>query len=96
MDGMRILAGEAIIALGVVAWRNIKGGYAPLPHQLILSGLSFGIISLIGYVSDDLAAILGAGFLLAILIKEFQHPSKPNEYQGPKGYSTDNLIMLKG
>ncbi len=50
MNGTQVLAGEAVVAMAFVAWRNIKGGYAP--------------------------------------------PTDPHAYQGPKGYSHDNLIML--
>lgn len=94
MDGTQVLAGEAIVAMGVIAWRNIKGGYAPLPNQLIMSGISFGVIGVVAYASPELAAMVGGGFLLALLIKEFQHPTDVNKYQGPPGYSHDNLIML--
>lgn len=94
MDGTQALAAEAIVAIGVVSWRNVKGGYAPLPNQIIMSGISFGVIGIMAYISPELAATLGAGFLIAVLIKEFQHPRDPNAYQGPAGYSHDNLIML--
>lgn len=93
-DGAQILAGEAVVAMAIVAWRNIKGGYAPLPNQIILSGISFAVIGVVSYVSSELAALLGGGFLLALLIKQLQNPTDPNAYQGPPGYSHDNLIML--
>lgn len=93
MTGSTVLAAEALIAAAVVSWRNIKGGYAPLPNQIIMSGISFGLIGVVTYVSPNLAALLGGGFLIAILIKELQKPID-NKYQGPAGYSTDNLIML--
>lgn len=95
MNATQALAGEAIIAIGVVSWRNIKGGYAPLPNQVIMSGISFGLIGVVSYASAELAALLGAGFLLAIIIKELQKPTDANAYQGPAGYSHDNLIMLR-
>jgi hypothetical protein len=94
MDGTQALAGEALVAMGVIAWRNIKGSYAPLPNELVMSGISFGVIGVISYASPELAAIIGAGFLVALLIKEFKNPANVDAYQGPKGYSHDNLIML--
>lgn len=97
MNSVQALAGEAIIAIGVVSWRNLKGGYAPLPNEIVLSGLSFCIIGVVSYASPDLAALLGAGFLLAILIKELQKPANADPYynQAPAGYSPDNLIMVR-
>lgn len=94
MNGTQVLAGEAVVAMAFVAWRNIKGGYAPLPNQIIMSGISFAVIGVVSYASPELAALLGGGFLLALLIKDLQNPTDPHAYQGPKGYSHDNLIML--
>lgn len=94
MDGSQILAGEAVVAMAFVCWRNIKGGYAPLPNQIVLSGISFAVIGVVAYAAPELAALLGGGLLLALLIKDLQKPPDPNAYQGPQGYSHDNLIML--
>jgi hypothetical protein len=92
MNGNGILAGEAVISLGIVSWRAMKEGYAPLPNEVVRSAVAWGIIGVVAYASPDLAAILGGGFLLALLVKEFQSPTKPTL---PQGYTDDNLILFK-
>jgi hypothetical protein len=87
-----ILAGETVIALGIVSWRTLKEGYAPLPNEITRAAAAWAIIGVMAYASPDLAAILGGGFLLALLIKELQTPTQPTL---PDGYSDDNLILFR-
>lgn len=43
--------------------------YLPWPPTVVMTSVSFGILGLLGTVQPDLAGILGAGFLLAQLIR---------------------------
>lgn len=68
-DVHSILVGEYIVALGVSSWAAIKGGQAPWPPTVIKTSIAFGILGIASFGSPELAAMLGAGFLLAQLIK---------------------------
>lgn len=64
-----ILIGEYIIALGVSSWSAIKAHQAPWPPTVIKTSIAFGILGIAALGSPELATTLGAGFLLAQLIK---------------------------
>lgn len=68
-DVHAILVGEYIVALGVSSWAAIKSGQAPWPPTVIKTGIAFGILGIASFGSPELAAMLGAGFLLAQIIK---------------------------
>lgn len=67
--GTKMLAGEYIIAIGVVSWAAIKKNLAPWPPAIIYTSAAFAILGILSNVSPELAGVLGAGFLLAALIR---------------------------
>lgn len=69
MDVNKVLAGEFVVAVGFVSWAAIKAGWAPWPPSVIYTGVAFGILGGVSVISPELAATLGAGFLLAALIR---------------------------
>jgi hypothetical protein len=64
-----VLIGEYVIALGVASWGAIKAQQAPWPPTVVKSSLAFGILGIAALGSPELAATLGAGFLLAQLLR---------------------------
>jgi hypothetical protein len=93
MNANAVLGGEAIVALSVVAWRDVKQGYAPLPGSMLKTGISFGLISVLAYASPELACLIGGGFLLAQIIKYLQNPG---DYKTvlPDGYQSQNVLLI--
>lgn len=73
----RLLAYEYILAVGITSWAAIRGTgkgskrerYAPWPPTIVFTSISFGILSLLAGISAPLAGSLGAGFMLATLVK---------------------------
>lgn len=90
MNTSKLLAGEFVIAIGIVSWSAIRGTdqdvivdrdpprkearrvhYFPWPPTIVMTSVSFGILGLFATVQPELAGILGAGFLLAQLVRAF-------------------------
>lgn len=76
MNTSKLLAAEYAVAVSVVSWSAIKGDkqgmhYWPWPPTIIMTTAAFGILGLVSSVQPELAGILGAGFLLAQLIRAF-------------------------
>lgn len=69
MNTNRVLAGELLVSLGFSSWAAIKSRQAPWPPNIVYTCVAFGILGAFSFVSQELAATLGAGFLLAQLIK---------------------------
>lgn len=69
MNSTRVLAGEYTIAIAFVCWGAIKNKMAPWPPAIIYTSAAFGILGIFAYASPELAATLGAGFLLAALVR---------------------------
>lgn len=70
MNTAKLLGAECLVAFGINSFQAVKQGYVPFPGTLCMTAASYGIISLIGYIDEDLAGLLGAGFLLAILVMQ--------------------------
>jgi len=80
MNGLKVLAGEYALAVGMESWRAIRDQYVPFPALLIRSSFGFGVLALLSFASEELAAVLGAGFLIVLFIKH------PEDYTGkPQG-----------
>lgn len=70
MNTAKLLGAECLIAFGINSFQAVKAGYVPFPGTLCMTAASYGIISLVGYIDEDLAGLLGAGFLLAIIVMQ--------------------------
>lgn len=66
----KMFGAEFCIAVGINAWQALKVGQVPFPGMITRTAVAFGILSLVYYVDDDLAGILGAGFLIALIVKQ--------------------------
>lgn len=68
MQTSRLLAAECFVAMGINSFQAVKAGAIPYPGTLARTAAAYCIISLVSYVDEDWAGLLGAGFLLALLI----------------------------
>lgn len=72
MKTTRILAAEFVIALAFASWSAIKDKQLPWPPTVVKSAVAFGILGVTSTVSPELATVLGAGFLLAQLMRALE------------------------
>ena len=70
MNTAKLLGAECLIAFGINSFQALKQGYVPFPGTLCMTAASYGIIALVGFVDEDFAGMLGAGFLLAIIVTQ--------------------------
>lgn len=68
----RTLAIEAVVALGVSSWAALKDGQLPWPPTIVMTCLAFGILNTFTFFDERIAMVLGAGFLLAQLLKLYE------------------------
>lgn len=66
----KMFGAEFCIAVGINSWQAMKVGQVPFPGMITRTAVAFGILSLVYYIDDDLAGILGAGFLIALIVKQ--------------------------
>jgi hypothetical protein len=75
----KTLAVEYLVSLSLVSWAAIKKQYVPWPPSIVYASIAFGILSFVSIADERIAELLGAGFLLAQLIKLLSgNPSIPN------------------
>lgn len=72
MDTAKLLVGECLIAFSINSFQAIKQGVVPFPGVLARTCIAYGILGCVAYVDADLAGLLGAGFLLALIIMQAQ------------------------
>lgn len=65
MNGTKILAGEYLIALAFLSWAAIKHKYWPWPGAIFKMSVGFAVLGIVGMAAPEVAASLGAGYLLA-------------------------------
>lgn len=68
MDARKALAYEFMLATAINSWGAIKQGYAPWPPVIVASAIAMAVLSLVSAIDDRLAALLGAGFIMASLM----------------------------
>lgn len=69
MNGQRIIAAEFAASVSIITYGSTKEGFWPWPANIARSAFAFAILSLLGLVNENLAALLGMGFLLAQILK---------------------------
>lgn len=72
MNAQKLFTLEFFIAIGISSWGAIKQGYMPWPPTIVGSALAMAILSMLEAVSPELSVLLGAGFLLALLVGQMQ------------------------
>ena len=82
MNAIKVLAGEFVIVIALDSWNAIhNGGYLPLPSIIARSCLGFAVLGIISLVSPELAAALGAGYVVANYMKTYKFfTGKPSDY----------------
>lgn len=75
MNGNRILASEFAIAIAFITWQDLKAKYLPWPGTVVRVCSAFAILGIIGAASEEFAAALGGGFLLAGFLRFYQSKS---------------------
>lgn len=91
MKGDRILAIEFLILIGIASWGALKKSYYPWPPTLVKTALFVSLLGVLSAASSDLAATLGAGFIVANLVRMY---GKGTTYMG--GLPTDNAGGVVG
>lgn len=69
MRSSRVLVAEFGISAALMSWGAIKEGYWPWPPALARIAFAFALLSIVALVEERLAALLGAGFLIAQIVK---------------------------
>lgn len=92
MSANRVLAAEYVVAVGFSSWAALKSKQLPWPPTVIRTSVAFGILFMVAQVSPELASALGAGFLLAQLIKVMENKAPytggtPERHDGGTGPS---------
>lgn len=91
MKGDKILAIEFLVLLGVASWGALRKGYWPWPPTIIKTALFVSLLGILSAGSPELAAALGAGFIVANLVKMY---GSGTTYMG--GIPTDNTGAVAG
>jgi hypothetical protein len=91
MKGDRILAIEFLILIGVASWGALKRGYYPWPPTIVRTALFVSLLGILSAASSELAATLGAGFIVANLVRMY---GGKTSYMG--GLPTDNTGAVVG
>lgn len=94
MNTNSVLAAECGIALAFASWYSLKDKQLPWPPTIVRSCLAFGILGVTASVSPELAATLGAGFLLAQVMRALEQ--KPPYTGGAPTSVGDGIGELTG
>lgn len=77
MSSSRALAVLMLIALAMVAWREIHyKKRVPVPFRFVGVGVSYGLLSLLELVMPQLALVIGTGLLIPLAIRK-EDETKP-------------------
>lgn len=110
MNSTRIIVAEYGIAVGFASYEAVRasqnGGstehYMPFPAPYMRSALAFSVLAILDVVVPGIGALLGAGFLLALFVKNYKQyfPSNPYLYTDDflgkyaAGLSANSFIIL--
>lgn len=73
---MKWLAGEYAICIALASWGDLSGKgnpdgirYWPWPASIVKVSVAFALLAVLGLVSEPLAGTMGAGLILAQILK---------------------------
>src|SRR5215210_4190593 len=95
--GSKLLTAEFGVSVAIMTYGAAKEGYWPWPASLARVAIGFAVLSLVAIWNERFAALLGAGFLLAQIMKTPVDANGNFKFTGgiPKGIKY-GLIPLKG
>jgi len=93
MNGQRVLAVEFAVLIGVASWAAIKKKYFPWPPTVVKTAVFVSLLGVVSVASDELAAWLGAGFIVANLVRTYQGN---NPYMGGLPVNADGTSTGHG
>lgn len=96
MNTAKVFTIEFFICVGIISWSNIKKGNVPWPGGIIASGIGIVIISMSAIIDEKLAALLGAGFLLAALMNVLSDNGKLTAVLDPPPTGTYDILTFGG
>jgi hypothetical protein len=67
--GGRLLAVELGVSMAIVIWGAARRNFWPWPPSINRTLFAYGILGVLAVGSEELAALFGAGFLLAQIVK---------------------------
>lgn len=70
MNAGQLLGAECLVAFGINSFQALKQGVVPYPGVLCRTAAAFGILSLVAIAEPEFAGMLGAGFLLALIVMQ--------------------------
>ncbi len=93
----KLLVSEFAVSVSIMTYGAAKEGYWPWPAALARVAFAFAVLSILALANEKFAALLGAGFLLAQIMKSPVDANGNFRFTGgiPKGIKY-GLIPLKG
>jgi hypothetical protein len=72
VNPQEIFAAEFFIVIAINTWGAIRHGYWPWPATMVRCCLAIAILNFLSLITPELAVVLSAGFLLALLLTNLQ------------------------
>ncbi len=69
MNGQKVIVAEFAVSISILTWGATRQGFWPWPATVARTAFAFAVLSLVGLLNENLAALLGAGFLIAQVLK---------------------------
>lgn len=66
----KLFGAEFAAAVAINCWQALKQGQVPFPGTVMRTAAAFGILSFVYYLDEDIAGVLGAGFLAALIVSQ--------------------------
>jgi hypothetical protein len=80
MNGMKVLAGEFGVSIAMQTFAAVKNKYLPWPAYFMQTSMAFSMLALLEIVVPGMGALLGAGMMIALFVKN------PSKYTGSSEY----------
>lgn len=98
---MKVLAAEFGVAVAMETWIAVKNKYMPWPTPYVRSAMSFSVLALLEIVAPGMGALLGAGLIIAVFVKNPKKWVANTNYPdslgtGVAGIAVGNFIQFSG
>jgi len=92
MNVQKLFAIEFFISIGISSWGAIKQGYMPWPPNIVGAAVAMGILSLTEAISPELSVLLGAGFILALIVATAETTALRSRKRSPRFRRTSAMM----